>query len=57
MRDPLVAALEQALALPCARLDEMGAIGRRAALTRHDTRTEVAKLEALFLSTAAKTGA
>ncbi|RIL05742.1 MAG: colanic acid biosynthesis glycosyltransferase WcaL [Proteobacteria bacterium] len=45
---PLVAALQEALDLPTARLDEMGAVGRARVLREHTTPGQVDALEALL---------
>jgi glycosyltransferase involved in cell wall biosynthesis len=46
--ESLAAAMDSALAMPHARLDEMGRAGMARARARHHIDTEAAKLAALF---------
>jgi colanic acid/amylovoran biosynthesis glycosyltransferase len=54
--EALAAALSAAATADVAELERMGENGRRAVRERHDTSREVAKLEALFLASAERSG-
>lgn len=52
--DSLAAAMREALAAPAARLEALAAAGRALVVKHHDTATEAARLESLFLSSLAR---